>query len=215
MADINAEASDFDPKKNPADLKIILLGDSLVGKSKLVERFLMDDYVPQTLSTYALTVFRHNAKVSGKEVKVDFWDTAGQERFNTMHQSYYYRANACILAFDVSRKNTYTNLKVWYEELQKYRKGIPVLVVANKIDMNRDVTNKTFAFASKLNLPFFFVSAAEGDNVVKVFTEAIQQGLDAKETGGNFDDDVMEALDYLDKRAAEDAAEDAAPDQKD
>ena len=61
-------------------LKIILLGDSAVGKSKLVERFLMQEYQPRMLSTYALTLFRHNATINGEEVKVDFWDTAGQER---------------------------------------------------------------------------------------------------------------------------------------
>ena len=66
-------------------LKIILLGDSAVGKSKLVERFLMQDYQPRMLSTYALTLFRHNAELNGETVKVDFWDTAGQERFNSMH----------------------------------------------------------------------------------------------------------------------------------
>jgi len=63
----------------PADLKIILCGDSAVGKSKLVQRFLLDDYTPRTLSTYALTLFRHNYSEAGKSYAIDFWDTAGQE----------------------------------------------------------------------------------------------------------------------------------------
>jgi hypothetical protein len=96
------------------DLKIILLGDSAVGKSKLVERFLMNDYVPRQMSTYALTVFRHKQTTEdGKEIEIDFWDTAGQERFNSMHPSYYYRAHACILVFDVTRKVTYQHLQEW------------------------------------------------------------------------------------------------------
>ena len=82
-----------------ADLKIILLGDFAVGKSKLVERFLMDDYEPRQLSTYALTVFRYETTVDNEKIKIDFWDTAGQERFESMHPSYYYRAHACILVF--------------------------------------------------------------------------------------------------------------------
>ena len=70
-------------------VKVILLGDSAVGKSKLVERFLMNGYEPRQLSTYALTLFRHNYKdtESKSEVCVDFWDTAGQERFNSIHPS--------------------------------------------------------------------------------------------------------------------------------
>ena len=71
-----------------ADIKV-LLGDSAVGKSKLVERFLLKDYHPRQLSTYALTLFRYADEVDGKQVKVDFWDTAGQERFDNMHPSYY------------------------------------------------------------------------------------------------------------------------------
>jgi len=92
------------------DLKIILLGDSAVGKSKLVERFLMDEYNPRQLSTYALTLFRKEVTLVGDEaagpvtVTVDFWDTAGQESFNRMHPSYYYRAHCCVLVFDVTRK---------------------------------------------------------------------------------------------------------------
>jgi hypothetical protein len=68
-----AVPSDAPAEKDP-DLKIILLGDSAVGKSKLVERFLMNDYVPRQMSTYALTVFRHKQKgEDGKEIEVDFW----------------------------------------------------------------------------------------------------------------------------------------------
>jgi Ras family len=97
------------------DLKIILLGDSAVGKSKLVERFLMDEYNPRQLSTYALTLFRKKVTLedTGEEKTVDFWDTAGQESFNRMHPSYYYRAHCCILVFDVTRKVTYQHLADW------------------------------------------------------------------------------------------------------
>ena len=100
--------------------KVILLGDSAVGKSKLVERFLLDGYAPQQLSTYALTLYRCNVKkmcrkyfqtipryrtkVGTRDVLIDFWDTAGQERFNTMHRSYYHQAHACIMVFDATRK---------------------------------------------------------------------------------------------------------------
>ena len=69
----------------------------------------------------------------------DFWDTAGQERFSSMHPSYYYRAHACVLVFDVTRKATYKNLSEWYGELRQYCEGIPCLLVANKIDVDYNV----------------------------------------------------------------------------
>lgn len=73
----------------------------------------------------------------------DIWDTAGQERFNSMHASYYYRAHACIMVFDVTRKITYKNLENWYHELQQHAKGIPTILVANKIDIDYQVCHMT------------------------------------------------------------------------
>ena len=104
---------------------------------------------------------------------LDFWDTAGQETFNRMHPSYYYRAHCCILVFDVTRKITYQHLADWYRELREFCEGIPCVLVANKIDVDYNVTRKEFKFASKHNLPFFFVSAADGTNVVKVLLLSI------------------------------------------
>ena len=103
-------------KLEAADLKLILLGDSAVGKSKLVERFLLDDYEERTSSTHALTMYRHEYNMNGKKLKVDIWDTAGQESFNELHPTYYFGAHVCILVFDAQRKITYTNLKDWYKE---------------------------------------------------------------------------------------------------
>nr|AME21656.1 RABL2 [Andalucia godoyi] len=188
-------------------VKVILCGDSAVGKSKLVERFLMDQYNPQQLSTYALTLFSYKANLDGKEVNVDFWDTAGQERFNKVHPSYYHRAHICILVFDITRKVTYKNLEKWYKELMEYRRGIPCIVVGNKIDLDYKITQKSFGFAEKHGFPFVFVSASDGTNVVKVFTDAIKLGLQCRDNPPKeFYDEVMDLLneddDALDEKTA-------------
>ena len=180
---------------SPADVKIILLGDSAVGKTKLVERFLMDEYNPQQLSTYALTMFRKNLDIDGKNVKVDIWDTAGQERFNKMHPAYYHRAHACILCFDVTRKATYQHLGAWYDEMRDACENIPCILVANKIDIDYQVTKKNFKFASSKNIPFYFVSAADGTNVVKVFRAAVESALDYKDNSGDFMNEAYKLLD--------------------
>uniref|UniRef100_A0A7S2NPI8 Uncharacterized protein n=1 Tax=Cyanoptyche gloeocystis TaxID=77922 RepID=A0A7S2NPI8_9EUKA len=159
----------------------------------------MDNYQPQQLSTYALTLFRYNTTVNGRNVAVDFWDTAGQERFNSLHPSYYYKAHACVMVFDVTRKVSYKNLEKWYSELQEYCKGIPTFVCANKIDLDYNVTKKSFAFASKRNLPFYFVSASDGTNVVKVFNEAINMGLSYKDSPP--DDFYQEVLSLLSEKS--------------
>lgn len=185
-------------EKNGEKVKVICLGDSAVGKSKLVERFLMDGYKPQQLSTYALTLFKYFTQIGDRDINVEFWDTAGQERFSSMHPSYYHSAHACILVFDVTRKPTYKNLAIWYKELREYREEIPCILVANKIDVDYNVTKKSFNFAKKYHMPFYFVSASDGTNVVKVFREAIRLGLDYKDNATDFVDEVLKELENLD-----------------
>ena len=132
-------------------------------------------------STYALTIFRYTATINGKSLTIDFWDTAGQERFNSLHPSYYDKANACVLVFDVTRKDTYVNLPVWFKELQANRKGVPTLVVANKIDMNPRIASKPFQFPEKHGLPKVrFCSAADGTNVVALFDDIVYLALQHK-----------------------------------
>lgn len=184
MASSGSGATAAGPKAadpGPADLKIILCGDSAVGKSKLVERFLLEDYTPRTLSTYALTMFRHNFEENGRNWAIDFWDTAGQEQFDRLHASYYFQANAAILAFDVTRKITYKNLETWFKEVRTHCPDIPIICVANKIDVEPAMAKKKFNFPAQHELPFYFTSSSDGTNVVRVFHEAIHLAIRNKE----------------------------------
>ena len=203
---INSNSDDSVHSLGEPDVKVIILGDSAVGKSKLVERYLIDDYNPRRLSTHALTLYRKSINIgnakedndsndSSNSVTVDFWDTAGQEKFNSMHSSYYYKAHVCIMVFDVTRKQTYLNLKHWYTELRQHCPTIPCILVANKVDVDYMVTRKNFKFPREHNIPFFFVSSADGTNVVKVFEEAVCAGLGQKKYGEK--DFLSECLDLF------------------
>merc|ERR1711953_644939 len=184
-----------------SEIKLILCGDSAVGKSKLVERFLLDDYSKHTSSTYAITKYIQQIKVDGVgHVTVDLWDTAGQERFMSLHPGFYHGAHAAILVFDVTRKSTYKNLAIWYKELRQYRSKIPVIVLANKIDENPKSTEMQFNFAKKNNLEMNYSSAANGTNVVRVFHRAIEKGVEYKndDSALDFNDLVAAELDQWD-----------------
>ncbi|KAB0355785.1 hypothetical protein FD755_021726, partial [Muntiacus reevesi] len=134
------------------NVKIICLGASAVGKSKLMERFLMEGFQFQQLSTYTLMLYKHTATIDGKAVLVDFWDTAGQERFQSMHTSCYHKAHSCIM-------------------LREFRPQILCIVVANKIYADMKMAQKSFSFARKFSLPLYVVSAADGTSVVKLFND--------------------------------------------
>ncbi|XP_038199119.1 rab-like protein 2B isoform X2 [Arvicola amphibius] len=138
----------------------------------------------------------------------DFWDTAGQERFQSMHASYYHKAHACIMVFDVQRKITYKNLGTWYAELREFRPEIPCILVANKIDADIQMTQKNFSFAKKFSLPLYFVSAADGTNVVKLFNDAIRLAVAYKESSQDFMDEVLQELENFKlEQKEEDAAD--------
>ncbi|CAH8467023.1 unnamed protein product [Dicrocoelium dendriticum] len=189
-----SDVPDYDANDNICTVKIICLGDSAVGKSKLLERFLIQDYHPQQLSTHALTLYKYETQLDGRKISVDFWDTAGQERFQSMHAAYYHQAHACIFVFDVTRKITYKNLQKWYDELRQNRPDIPCLCVANKIDADMSVVSKSFKFGSKNKMGFYFVSASDGTNVVRAFQDAIRAAVAYKETSTDIMDQIMEEL---------------------
>jgi Rab-like protein 2 len=90
---------------------------------------------------------------------------------------------------------TYKNLSTWYTELRQFRPTIPTLLGANKIDENMEVTTKSFAFASKNDLPLYYVSAADGTNVVRMFRDAIDAAVKYKDNPTDIDDQILEELD--------------------
>jgi len=184
-----------EPTKTTDSLKIIVLGDSAVGKSKLLERFLLNNFVSSRYSTYAVNIFKHSTKIDGKSLDIEFWDTAGQEKFDSIHHSYFHQAHACIMIFDATRKITYKNLDRWYSELRDIRPNIPCLCAVNKIDSAMEITKKSFSFPKKHDMPLYFVSAANGTNVVRLFRDAIRlaQAYRSGDTA-DFIDQIMREL---------------------
>ncbi|VDD74421.1 unnamed protein product [Mesocestoides corti] len=130
-----------------------------------------------------------------------------------MHQSYYHQAHACILVFDVTRKITYKNLNNWLVELRSYRPDIPCFCAANKIDAHAfsaadmEVTKKAFNFAKKNSIPFYFVSASTGTNVVRVFTDAVRAAVAYKKNPSDILDQVMEELENMETELEKNATE--------
>ncbi len=96
---------------------------------------------------------------------------------------------------------TYLNLKKWYQELREYCPNIPCILLANKVDVDYKVTKKAFKFPKENNIPFFFVSSADGTNVVKVFEEAVCAGLGQRKYGEK--DFLLECLELFEDEAIE------------
>ncbi|XP_060020921.1 rab-like protein 2B isoform X4 [Lagenorhynchus albirostris] len=206
MAGDRAKPCELDQEKYDADdnVKIICLGDSAVD---LWRDFSWMDCILQVLKcslflwpfppSGQLSPTAHPFAPAVQGGGINFWDTAGQERFQSMHASYYHKAHACIMVFDVQRKITYKNLSTWYAELREFRPEIPCIVVANKIDADIKMTQKSFSFARKFSLPLYFVSAADGTNVVKLFSDAIRLAVSYKQNSRDFMDEVLQELESI------------------
>ncbi|OEH76478.1 rab18-family small GTPase [Cyclospora cayetanensis] len=176
-------------------LKLLLIGDSGVGKSSLLLRFAEDKYDEQQLSTIGEGLDTANEGVDkqnhagvrflvvdGVRLKLAIWDTAGQERFRTLTSSYYRGAQGIILVYDVGCRETFENCSHWLQEAERHGTvpGSIKMIVANKVDTTRVVsTEEGRQLAAQLGTLFVETSAKTSANVQKAFEELVTQ------TGGD------------------------------
>jgi small GTP-binding protein len=171
----------------PEKVKLLLLGDSGVGKSSIMSRFAEDTFTEQMLSTAGVDFSAKTLSLDGKKVTVSIWDTAGQERFRKITQAYYRGAHGILLVYDVSDRGSFDNVGFWMENISRAtcRTAPAVLIVGNKIDLERAVpTEEGAAAAEKYDVQFFETSAKEGKNVHDAVLECARKALDAKLFGG-------------------------------
>ena len=140
----------------------------------MVHRFVDDAFQTDYKSTIGTSIMKKECDFEGLESKVRFviWDLAGQAQFQRVRQTYVSNAEAGILVYDVTRKETFTNIEKWFKEITSASKDISLILVGNKIDLveDRKVTaEEGEEIAKKLNLSYFETSAKTGENVNDAF----------------------------------------------
>ena len=153
--------------------KLLLIGDSGVGKSCLLLRFADHTYTESYISTIGVDFKIRTIELDGKTIKLQIWDTAGQERFRTITSSYYRGAHGIIVVYDVTDAESFNNVKQWLAEIDRYAsENVNKLLVGNKCDLvsKKAVNYETAkAFADKLEIPFLETSAKAATNVETAF----------------------------------------------
>ncbi|PWA70740.1 small GTPase superfamily, Ran GTPase, P-loop containing nucleoside triphosphate hydrolase [Artemisia annua] len=153
--------------------KIVLIGDSGVGKSNILSRFTRNEFCLESKSTIGVEFATRTLQVEGKTVKAQIWDTAGQERYRAITSAYYRGAVGALLVYDITKKQSFESVSRWLRELRDHAdSNIVLMLVGNKCDLNhlRAVTaNDAQMFAEKEGLSFLETSALDAHNIEKAF----------------------------------------------
>ncbi|KAK1386659.1 RAB GTPase-like [Heracleum sosnowskyi] len=159
--------------------KIVLIGDSAVGKSQLLARFSRNEFSLDSKATIGVEFQTKTLLVDNKTVKAQIWDTAGQERYRAVTSAYYRGAVGAMLVYDITKRQTFDHMARWLEELRSHAdKNIIIMLIGNKSDLKslRAVpTEDAQEFAERENLYFMETSALEATNVESAFLNALKE----------------------------------------
>ena len=153
--------------------KVVVIGDSGVGKSSICTRYTKGMYNDMFITTIGVDFECHTISLDDKIIKLQIWDTAGQERFNAITNSFYRGAHGIIIVFDVTNWESFENVQKWIKEIGRREPDVPYkLLLGNKCDQNSkrvitfDAANE---YANKLNIPYLETSAKDAVNVDQAF----------------------------------------------
>ncbi|KAI0497695.1 ras-related protein RABA5a [Dendrobium catenatum] len=162
--------------------KIVLVGDSAVGKSNLLARFARDEFYSNSKSTIGVEFQTQKMVIDGKEIKAQIWDTAGQERFRAVTSAYYRGAVGALIVYDISRRQTFENVGRWLNELNTHSDmNVVTILVGNKSDLkdSREVSmEEGKALAEVEGLFFMETSALDSSNVATAFQTVVKEIYD-------------------------------------
>jgi small GTP-binding protein len=159
--------------------KVVLIGDSGVGKSNLLSRFTRNEFNIESKSTIGVEFATKNITVDGTVTKAQIWDTAGQERYRAITSAYYRGAVGALLVYDISKHVTFENVERWLKELRDHAEpNIIVMLVGNKSDLRHKravPTSEAVAFASEHGLAFIETSALDSTGVDEAFRQILSE----------------------------------------
>ncbi|OQR91404.1 Rab11 family GTPase [Thraustotheca clavata] len=159
--------------------KVVLIGDSGVGKSNLLSRFTRNEFSLESKSTIGVEFATKSIQAEGKTIKAQIWDTAGQERYRAITSAYYRGAVGALLVYDITKHPTFDNVERWLKELRDHADANTVIMlVGNKSDLRhlRAVqTEEAMAFAEKHNLAFLETSALDATGVDTAFQRILTE----------------------------------------
>jgi len=183
------------------DLKVVLLGQHDVGKTCLVERYLNGRFKDDVAATVGAAFGAKKVTVHTRQLTVGIWDTAGAERYESMSRIYYRSAKAAIVAYDVTRLDSFAKVRFWITELLANESDCAIYVVGTKGDLINEKKvrdSDVEEYASTVNAKVFITSAKTGENVENLF-QTIAEDFAVQMESGDMAVPSYESLDLVDE----------------
>ena len=177
--DIKIEENISNFEKEYYKLKLIVIGDSGVGKTNIIKRYISNTFTIDTKSTVGVEFFTKTFKINDDILKLEIWDTAGQERYKAITSAYYRGSSGALIVYDITRIETYNNVEIWIKDLKEKVEGsLKLLLIGNKSDKKdeRKMSIETALHkARQLNIPLMETSAYNSTNIKKAFETILKE----------------------------------------
>lgn len=178
-------------------VKLVIIGDTAVGKTNILLRYVNEEYKMTHITTIGVDFKIKTINIDGIKIKMQIWDTAGQERFKTITETYYKGAAGVILVYSVTDKKSFQNLENWIKQINESQpESMCKIIVGNKVDCKENERQVSFAegtaLAKKYGVEFVECSAKDNYNIAEIFTaigkpikEKLIEGEGSKPTNSN------------------------------
>ena len=159
-----------------ASVKILILGESAVGKTSILVRYVDDKFEEAGISTLGVDYKYKIIKFESLKIKLQIWDTSGEEKYRSIARNFLRNAQGLLIVFDITNINSFAKVKDWIKDAEEYNENLKIILIGNKLDLeNKRKVEKDIAinFANKIGLKYIETSAKNGKNIGEAFKTLI------------------------------------------
>ncbi len=179
---MNSNVNNTNTEKYDYQVKILMIGESGVGKTCVIQRFTRNEFTLNHLATIAIDFRVKSLDIGGKKLKMQIWDTAGQERFNTLTTSFLKGADGIILCYAINDEKSFENVSKWMLQIRNYApKDVKIVMIGNKMDLENErrvMKEEGQRVANNYDIPFFECSAKSSLNISELFNRIGEDVVD-------------------------------------